>query len=183
MFSVEIYPPCLHKDVMKLRPTLHLDTAVNPLKDTGCYIYRLFYRRGFCISATSCVYISFDSQDKRRILFPQTDRYSWRRRNVFCQVGPGLIYYIDRFMCRYCGRVCGHEFVWICGLQIDTGASFLRVLRFPLPIFIPYSSTIRGWYNRPISGRRTKWTQSHLTPRNKKKLQCWFSLTLIICRW
>jgi hypothetical protein len=29
------------------------------------------------------------------------------------------------------------------------------------------SSIIRGWYNRPISGRRTKWTQSRPTPRNK----------------
>jgi hypothetical protein len=24
----------------------------------------------------------------------------------------------------------------------------------------------RGWYSRPVSGRRTKWTQSHPTPRN-----------------
>jgi hypothetical protein len=23
-----------------------------------------------------------------------------------------------------------------------------------------------GWYNRPVSGRRTKWTQSNSTPRN-----------------
>jgi hypothetical protein len=27
---------------------------------------------------------------------------------------------------------------------------------------------IRGWYNRPVSGRRTKWTQSHPTPRKLK---------------
>jgi hypothetical protein len=33
---------------------------------------------------------------------------------------------------------------------------------------LPYSSIVRGYYIRPISGRRTKWTQSHLTPRNKK---------------
>jgi hypothetical protein len=25
---------------------------------------------------------------------------------------------------------------------------------------------IWGWYSMPISGRRTKWTQSHPTPRN-----------------
>jgi hypothetical protein len=36
------------------------------------------------------------------------------------------------------------------------GAGFLRVLRFPLPIFIPPISPqspsliIRGWYNRPV---------------------------------
>jgi hypothetical protein len=55
------------------------------------------------------------------------------------------------------------------------GANFIRVLRFPLPIFIPppapHSSSIsiiRGWYNRPNSGRGTKWTQSHPTPSNLK---------------
>jgi hypothetical protein len=67
-------------------------------------------------------------------------------------------------------RSCG-----ICGGQSDTGAGFLRVLRFPLPILIPLtaphssSSIIRGWYNRTIIGRRTKWTQSHPSPRNLKK--------------
>jgi hypothetical protein len=63
-------------------------------------------------------------------------------------------------------RSCG-----ICGEQSGSGAGFLRVLRFHLPILIPptalhSSSIIRGWYNRPISGRRTKWTQSHPTARN-----------------
>jgi hypothetical protein len=59
----------------------------------------------------------------------------------------------------------------ICGGQNGIGGGFLRVLRFPLPILIPptapYSSSIvRGWYNRPVSGRCTKWTQRHTTPRN-----------------
>jgi hypothetical protein len=49
--------------------------------------------------------------------------------------------------------------VWsygICGGQSGAGAGFLRVLRFPLPIFIPPnapqspSSIIWGWYNRPV---------------------------------
>jgi hypothetical protein len=67
-------------------------------------------------------------------------------------------------------RSCG-----ICGGQSSTGAGFFQVLRFPLPILIPptaphsSSSNIRGWYNRPISGRRTKWTLSHPIPRNLKK--------------
>jgi hypothetical protein len=49
-------------------------------------------------------------------------------------------------------RSCG-----ICGRRSGTGAGFLQELLFPLPISIlphvPYSSIIRGWYNRPISGR------------------------------
>jgi hypothetical protein len=57
----------------------------------------------------------------------------------------------------------------ICNGQSGTGAGFLRVFRFPLPILIPStaphsSSSIRVWYNRPVSGRNTKWTQSHPTP-------------------
>jgi hypothetical protein len=60
-------------------------------------------------------------------------------------------------------RSCG-----ICGGQRGTGAGFLRVLQFPLTILIPPTaphspSIIRGWCNRPISGRRAKWTQSHPT--------------------
>jgi hypothetical protein len=70
-------------------------------------------------------------------------------------------------------RSCG-----ICGGQSDIGAGLLRVLRFPLPVLIsptaPHSSsyTIRGWYNRPISGRRSKWAQSHppTPPPKLKKL-------------
>jgi hypothetical protein len=58
----------------------------------------------------------------------------------------------------------------VCSGQSSTGAGFLRVLRFPLPVLIPPNaphslSIIRGWYNRPISGRCTKWAQSHPTPR------------------
>jgi hypothetical protein len=42
---------------------------------------------------------------------------------------------------------------------------------FPLPILIPptaphSSSIIRDWYNRPVGGRRTKWTQSPSPQRN-----------------
>jgi hypothetical protein len=48
-------------------------------------------------------------------------------------------------------RLCG-----ICGGRSGTGADFLRVLRFLLPILIsptiPHSSSIiRGWYDRPVS--------------------------------
>jgi hypothetical protein len=53
----------------------------------------------------------------------------------------------------------GSGHVGFCGGQSGAGASFLRVLRFPLPIFIPpigpksSSSIIWGLYNRP------KWPQ------------------------
>jgi hypothetical protein len=49
--------------------------------------------------------------------------------------------------------------IWSYGIycgQSDAGAGFLRVLRFPLPIFIPSISPqspsfiIWGWYNRPV---------------------------------
>jgi hypothetical protein len=67
-------------------------------------------------------------------------------------------------------RSCG-----ICGGQSGTWAHFLRVLRFPPPLFIPptvphsSSSITRGRHNRPISGRRTKWTQSQPTPKQLTK--------------
>jgi hypothetical protein len=61
-------------------------------------------------------------------------------------------------------RVRAH--VGSCGIfdgQSGTGTGLLRLLRFRLPTLIPptaphSSSIIRGWYNRPVSGRRTKWT-------------------------
>jgi hypothetical protein len=62
---------------------------------------------------------------------------------------------------RYQVKSCG-----ISGGHSGTGALFLRVLRFPLPVLVPpttphsVSSIIRGWYNMSISGRRTNWTVS-----------------------
>jgi hypothetical protein len=64
-------------------------------------------------------------------------------------------------------RSCG-----ICGGQSGIGADFLRVLLFPMSIHNPPntpkspSSIIWGWYNKLNSGRNTKGTQSHPTPRN-----------------
>jgi hypothetical protein len=67
-------------------------------------------------------------------------------------------------------RSCG-----ICGGLRGTGAGFLRALRFSLPVLTAptashSSSTIRGWYNRPVSGRRTKWTVSPYPKKLKKKV-------------
>jgi hypothetical protein len=65
----------------------------------------------------------------------------------------------DRVRIRSCG---------ISGGESGTGVGFLRVLPLPLPILIPPTapqspfSIIRGWYNRPVSGRRTNssWRQA-----------------------
>jgi hypothetical protein len=67
-------------------------------------------------------------------------------------------------------RSCG-----ICGGQSGIGAGFLKVIPFPLPILIPptaphSSSIIHGWYNRPLNGQHTKYTQSHPNPRKLTEL-------------
>jgi hypothetical protein len=59
----------------------------------------------------------------------------------------------------------------VCGRRSGTGAGFLLVLRLPLSTLIPptaphSSSSIQVGYDRPVSGRLTKWTQSHRTPKN-----------------
>jgi hypothetical protein len=90
-------------------------------------------------------------------------------------IGRAIAQAVSRRLPNAAGRVrvqvrsCG-----ICGGQSGSRIGFLRVLRFPLLILIPpaaprSSSIIRSWYNRPNSGRRTKWTQSHPTSRNYKK--------------
>jgi hypothetical protein len=58
-------------------------------------------------------------------------------------------------------RLCG-----ICGGQSGAEAGFRRVLRFSF-----HHHLLSGaGTDRPNSGRRTKWTQSHSTPRNLKKV-------------
>jgi hypothetical protein len=46
---------------------------------------------------------------------------------------------------------------------------------FALPILIPptapYSTLVRGWYNRPTNSWRYKWSQAHPTRRIKKELE------------
>jgi hypothetical protein len=67
-------------------------------------------------------------------------------------MGRAIAQAVSRWLPTAAARVwsCG-----ICGGQSGAGAGFLRVLRFPLPIFIPPiapqspSSIIWGLYNRP----------------------------------
>jgi hypothetical protein len=59
-------------------------------------------------------------------------------------------------------------------------------LPFLFPPSAPHSSSsiIWSWYNRPVSGRRTKWTQSHPTPPHptpRKELHLPFRFTEV-CR-
>jgi hypothetical protein len=93
-------------------------------------------------------------------------------RDIVLCIGRAIDQAVSRRLPTAAARVRGR--VWpcgICGGQSDTGTDFLRVLRFPLPILIPSialhsSSIVRDWYgyDRPISGRHTKWTQSHPNP-------------------
>jgi hypothetical protein len=63
----------------------------------------------------------------------------------------------------------------ICGGQSGTGHIFSEYFGFPCQfsfhrlLHIHQSFIIRGWYNRPNSGRRTKWTQSLPTTKKLKK--------------
>jgi hypothetical protein len=71
--------------------------------------------------------------------------------------------------------------VWSCGIcggQSVAGAGFLRVLRFPLPIFIPPiipqspSSIIWCWYSRPVvAALLSGLGLTALRRRNKSKLR------------
>jgi hypothetical protein len=80
-------------------------------------------------------------------------------RKLYC-LGRGIAQAVNRWdrwfpttavRVRALVRTC-----WIYVGQSGTGAGFLRVLWFPLPIFIPPiapqspSSITWGWYNRPI---------------------------------
>jgi hypothetical protein len=83
-------------------------------------------------------------------------------------LGRAIAQAVNRWLPTAAARVRSQaKWCGICGGQSAIGADFLRVLQFPLPIFIPpnapYSSIIRDWYGRPISGRRANWT--HPTPR------------------
>jgi hypothetical protein len=89
----------------------------------------------------------------------------WTSESAHCS----LLWQFSRYMpiLFLCNKVTFLVHSYLCGLD----SSMISFLRFPLPPIPPTathssSSTIPGWYNRPKCGRRTKWTQSHPTPRN-----------------
>jgi hypothetical protein len=69
---------------------------------------------------------------------------------------PSLRRLVVGFLPWYPGFDPGVKSCGIFGRQSGTGAGFLRVLRFPLPVFIPPiapqspTSIIWSWYNRTI---------------------------------
>jgi hypothetical protein len=88
--------------------------------------------------------------------------YGTRRGSIVSPLGRAIAQAVSRQLPTAAAWVrprvksCG-----ICGGQSGTGAGFLRVLRIPLQILIPptaphSSSIVRGWYNGPVSGWRTK---------------------------
>jgi hypothetical protein len=111
------------------------------------------YKRIFCLPLSGLTTLRFKYTDiqlsqGRAIAEAIRSRFSTSEARVRAQI-----------------RSCG-----ICDGLSGIGAGFLRAFRFLLTILIPptaphSSSIMRGWYNRPISGRRTKWTQSQPTQR------------------
>jgi hypothetical protein len=96
------------------------------------------------------------------------------RMEFFCAplllVIPGLRSLYPTAVTRVRSRVWSSG---ICGGQSGAGAGFLRVLQFPLPIFIPPiapqspSPIIWGWYNRPEVAA-VQGTESHPTSNKEK---------------
>jgi hypothetical protein len=78
------------------------------------------------------------------------------KRGLWYHLGRAIAQAVSCWLPTAAARVQAR--VWSCGIcggQSGAGAGILRVLRFPLPIFIPPiapqspPSIIWGWYNRP----------------------------------
>jgi hypothetical protein len=80
--------------------------------------------------------------------------------------GCAIAQAVRRWLPTAAARVRVRAACGVCGGQRGTGAGFLRVRRFPLPIIQPIYVIIitRGWHKRPISGRSAEWTQLDSTP-------------------
>jgi hypothetical protein len=106
-----------------------------PLRDTLPELARGDWGK----SRNTSVRIAIFPPDNRSELFP---KYKARKLPVRRAIAEDRV----RAQVRSCGN---------CGGQSDTGAGFLRVLQFPLPIFTPRtaphssSSIIRDWCYRP----------------------------------
>jgi hypothetical protein len=98
--------------------------------------------------------------------------------------GPTGIYLMSSAVARFRAQVrsCG-----ICDGQSGTGAGFLRVLRFPLPILIPptasdsSSSVIRGWYK--VADVPSGVSLTPLKKLKKKNLMSFNFLSMHYCHY
>jgi hypothetical protein len=79
---------------------------------------------------------------------------------LFAAYGNAVVQAVSRWISTQAARVRVRAASGVCGGQGGTGAGFLRVLQFPLPII----KVTRGWHNRPVSGRSAEWTQLDSTP-------------------
>jgi hypothetical protein len=74
--------------------------------------------------------------------------------------GRAVAQAVSRWLPTAAARVRVRAACEVCGGQSGTGAGFLRVLRFPLPIifhqFLHHHN--HPGHNRPISGRSAEWT-------------------------
>jgi hypothetical protein len=113
-------------------------------------------------------HVSMRPATRSILKLPRLWRTLENRVGLGSQLGRAIAQAITRWLPTAAARVrarirsCG-----ICAGQSGTGADFLRVLRFPLLNLIPHH-IIRGWYNRPVSGRRTK---STVSPHPKKLIK------------
>jgi hypothetical protein len=99
---------------------------------------------------------------------------SYKKMTVGCAIAQSISFRLSnlaawvRSLVRFC--------LW--RIKLHWGG-FLRVLRFPLPVLsstnVPDPSIFRRWYSRPTCNQRSKWTQSHTTPRIKKNIRRLYS--------
>jgi hypothetical protein len=116
----------------------------------------VYYRAGLSPSAASHP-SWFYSVASTKFQLMTTPRHSNSGHAITQAVGSWFHTAAARVRARV--KSCG-----ICGGQSGTGAGFLRVLRFPLQIFIPPIAP-----QTPSS--RTKWTHYHPTKSNKNKIR------------
>jgi hypothetical protein len=58
------------------------------------------------------------------------------RESMMLKIGRTVAQAVSRWLLTAAARVRVRTVCWVCGGQNGIGAGFLRVLRFPLPIFI-----------------------------------------------
>jgi hypothetical protein len=124
-----------------------------------CTFNEIQGRKGFLTPCSAYVFSNRPVSILREII---ADEVTFWRECMALEVGCAIAQAASRWLPTAVARVrarvrsCG-----ICGGQNGTGAGFVRVLRFPLPIFIPPIPIAPQPSLSIIWGRSTKCTQSH----------------------